>query len=235
MCSIEVNSFSNVSIPDTSNIQNAVEFAIVEFHSISFASVEDKLVTDCIAQISNEDEKFRNATTKSISESTKMAQYCEEIIKHVEFLMEYHVKGKDFREILVDLLSWAQTCKNESKAIEMSIQIFEVIASFAVSLTAIAATISVAVIPGAQQAVGATVLIAAAAEENAINTWRKRIDRYDRARFLESEVLKLEDVAGKINKIIEVTQQIIKIFNILQIFWQNQVDEVSELISRFNH
>ncbi|CAG8648054.1 17864_t:CDS:1, partial [Gigaspora rosea] len=276
MCSIEVNTFSNVSIPDTSNIQYSVRSAIIEFHLISFESVDDELVTGCIAQILKEGEKFRNVTTKSISESTIMSQHCGEIITHVEFLTQNHVKGKVFLEILEDILSWAQKCKNESEAIETEYRNIrgrlntilkklqtrnenvdeeikkktdsaikakeegksfrnEAISSIAILVPAMASTISVAVIPGAQHALSATVPITTAAGKNAINKWRKRGDCYNLARSLKSEVLKLEAVAYKINEIIKVTQQIISTFNELQIFWQKQVDEVSGLISRFNH
>ncbi|CAG8847786.1 30483_t:CDS:2, partial [Gigaspora margarita] len=251
MCSIEVNTFSNVSIPDTSNIQDSVRSAIIEFHLISFESVDVELVTDCIAQILKEGEKFRNVTTKSISESTIMSQHCGEIITHVEFLTQNHVKGKVFLEILEDILSWAQKCKNESEAIETEYRNIrdsaikakeegksfrnKAISSIAILLPAMASTISVAVIPGAQHALGVTVPITTAAGKNAINTWRKRGDCYGLARSLKSEILKLEEVTRKISEIIKVTQQIISTFNGLQIFWQKQVDEFSGLISRFNH
>ncbi|RIB17619.1 hypothetical protein C2G38_2087826 [Gigaspora rosea] len=163
-----------------------------------------------------------------------MSQHCGEIITHVEFLIENQVKGEVFLDILKDM-SWAQKCrlntilkKLQTRNKDVDVEIHsktdyaikakeerksfrkKAIPFIAVSAAAIVATISVAVIP------------ATAAGKNAIDTWQKRGDCYSQAQFLNSKVLKLEKVAGKINEIIKVTQQII-------------IDEVFGLIRRFDH
>lgn len=115
MSFVEVEPFKVDIIPDTTNAQIAVREAINGFKTISHSEVQDPLLLDCKIRIHEQGQKFQEVTTKSVDESIKMANHCDDIISYVRHLMDDRITGKDFLDTLKELVRWAEECRKQSE------------------------------------------------------------------------------------------------------------------------
>ncbi|RIA91449.1 hypothetical protein C1645_875431 [Glomus cerebriforme] len=119
---IVIDSFQNITAPETNHIQNNIKTVLDGFNQMSMLEVRNLYQTEFqndtvqafVKRILDEGKNFCKLTHDSVIASNKISNYCTDIISYVSELTKSKVSGEDFHVALKELLSNANKCKDEA-------------------------------------------------------------------------------------------------------------------------